>query len=76
MHMHVVLDDPEKAIRVVNGRLGHLAQLLALSRARGSARRADASPRVVEADGLRRVPALGTAAAFPEPALTQPPSEE
>jgi hypothetical protein len=40
------------------------------------ARRADASPRVVEADGLRRVPALGTAAAFPAPALTQPPSEE
>jgi carboxylate-amine ligase len=31
MHVHVAVDDPEKAIQVVNGLLAHLAQLLALS---------------------------------------------
>jgi carboxylate-amine ligase len=31
MHVHVAVDDPEKAIQVVNGLLNHLAQLLALS---------------------------------------------
>jgi carboxylate-amine ligase len=31
MHVHVAVDDPEKAIQVVNGLLGHLSQLLALS---------------------------------------------
>ncbi|HXY85922.1 MAG TPA: carboxylate-amine ligase [Gaiellaceae bacterium] len=31
MHVHVAVDDPEKAIKVVNGLLTHLAQLLALS---------------------------------------------
>jgi len=31
MHMHVAVDDPEKAIQVVNGMLIHLPQLLALS---------------------------------------------
>ena len=31
MHVHVAVDDPEKAIRVVNGLLPHLAPLLALS---------------------------------------------
>src|ERR671937_121927 len=31
MHVHVSLDDPEKAIQVVNGLLTHLAELLALS---------------------------------------------
>jgi carboxylate-amine ligase len=31
MHIHVAVDDPEKAIRVVNGLLAHLGQLLALS---------------------------------------------
>ena len=31
MHMHVAVDDPEKAIQVVNGLLVHLPQLLALS---------------------------------------------
>src|ERR671932_342160 len=31
MHMHVAVDDPEKAIQVVNGLLPHLASLLALS---------------------------------------------
>jgi carboxylate-amine ligase len=31
MHVHVAVDDPEKAIQVVNGLLDHLAQLLALS---------------------------------------------
>jgi carboxylate-amine ligase len=31
MHIHVSIDDPEKAIQVVNGLLPHLASLLALS---------------------------------------------
>jgi carboxylate-amine ligase len=31
LHVHVAVDDPEKAIQVVNGLLAHLAQLLALS---------------------------------------------
>ena len=31
MHMHVAVDDPEKAIQVVNGLLVHLPQMLALS---------------------------------------------
>ena len=31
MHVHVAVDDPEKAIQVVNGLLPHLPQLLALS---------------------------------------------
>src|SRR3954451_13025033 len=31
MHMHAAVDDPEKAIQVVNGMLIHLPQLLALS---------------------------------------------
>jgi glutamate---cysteine ligase / carboxylate-amine ligase len=31
MHVHVAIDEPEKAIHVVNGLLNHLAQLLALS---------------------------------------------
>ena len=65
MHVHVAVDDPEKAIQVVNGLLAHLA---AAARALGQlavlARRAD-RPRVEPADGLRRVPALGPAAALP-----------
>jgi glutamate---cysteine ligase / carboxylate-amine ligase len=31
MHVHVAVDDPEKAIQVVNGLLAHLGELLALS---------------------------------------------
>ena len=31
LHIHVAVDDAEKAIKVVNGLLGHLAELLALS---------------------------------------------
>src|SRR3954454_10261479 len=31
MHIHVAVDDPEKAIKVVNGMCAHLGQLLALS---------------------------------------------
>jgi carboxylate-amine ligase len=31
LHIHVAVDDPEKAIQVVNGLLPHLGQLLALS---------------------------------------------
>jgi glutamate---cysteine ligase / carboxylate-amine ligase len=31
LHVHVAIDDPEKAIQVVNGLLAHLGQLLALT---------------------------------------------
>jgi carboxylate-amine ligase len=31
LHIHVAVDDPEKAIRVVNALIGHLAELVALS---------------------------------------------
>jgi carboxylate-amine ligase len=31
MHVHVAVDDPEKAVQVVNGLLAHLGELLALS---------------------------------------------
>jgi carboxylate-amine ligase len=31
LHVHVAVDDPEKAIQVVNGLVGHLAELVALS---------------------------------------------
>src|ERR687886_420863 len=31
LHIHVAVDDPEKAIQVVNGLLAHLAELLAMS---------------------------------------------
>ncbi|MGZ6729247.1 MAG: glutamate--cysteine ligase [Gaiellaceae bacterium] len=31
LHIHVAVDDPEKAVQVVNGLLAHLSQLLALS---------------------------------------------
>jgi carboxylate-amine ligase len=31
LHVHVAVDDPEKAIKVVNGLIGHLAELVALS---------------------------------------------
>ena len=65
MHIHVAVDDPDKAIQVVNGLL---AAARAAARAVGElavlARRAD-RPRVEPADGLRRLPALGAAAALP-----------
>jgi carboxylate-amine ligase len=31
LHVHVAVDDPEKAIQVMNGLIGHLAELVALS---------------------------------------------
>ena len=31
LHVHVAVDDPEKAIQIVNGLIGHLAELVALS---------------------------------------------
>src|SRR6266550_888087 len=31
LHVHVAIDDPEKAIQIVNGLIGHLAELVALS---------------------------------------------
>ena len=59
MHMHVAVDDPEKAIQVMNGLLAAPA---AAARAVGElavlARRADRARRR-PADGLLGVPALG-----------------
>ena len=58
MHVHVAVDDPEKAIQVVNGLLPQLGPLLALSASsRLLARRADRAL-LEPPDGLRRLPAL------------------
>ena len=66
MHIHVAVDDPDKAIQVVNGLLPHIGPLLALSASSPVlARRADRAP-LEQADGLRGVPALGPAAALQE----------
>ena len=63
MHIHVAIDEPEKAIKVVNGLLVHLPQFLAtLGQLAVLARRGD-RPRVHPAARLRRLPALGAAAA-------------
>src|SRR5919198_441868 len=43
MHVHVAVDDPEKAIQVVNGLLAHLPELLALSASSPSSRKPAAS---------------------------------
>ena len=65
MHIHVAVDDPDKAIQVVNGLLPHLAPLLAHVRELAVlARRAD-GPRVEPPDRLLGVPPLGPAAALP-----------
>ena len=65
MHVHVAVDDPEKAIQVVNGLLPQLGPLLALSASLAVlARRAD-RPLVQPPDGLRGLPPLGPAAALP-----------
>ena len=65
MHVHVAVDDPEKAIQVVNGLLpAPRAAPRALGELAVLARRADRA-RVEPADGLLRVPALGAAAALP-----------
>ena len=64
LHVHVAVDDPEKAIKVVNGLLDPPAVAArALGELAVLARRAD-RPRVEPADGLRRLPSLG-----PSPAL-------
>ena len=64
MHVHVAVDGPEKAIQVVNGLLADLgAAPRAVRELTVLARRADGA-RVEPADGLRRVPALRTAAAL------------
>ena len=57
MHIHVAIDDPEKAIQVMNGLLVHLPQLLALS-ANSPFWRGEPTGHVQQADGLRGVPAL------------------
>ena len=65
MHIHVAVDDPDKAIQIVNGLL---AAPRAAARALGElavlARRAD-RPRLEPPDRLLRLPALGPAAALP-----------
>ena len=65
LHVHVAVDDPEKAIQVVNGAdraprraRGALRELAVL------ARRADRAP-LLAPHGLRRLPALGPAAPLP-----------
>ena len=65
MHVHVAVDDADKAIKVVNGLLPQLgAAARALRELAVLARRAD-RPRFEPADGVRRLPALGPAAAVP-----------
>ena len=64
MHVHVAVDDAEKAIQVVNGMLVELPTLLALSASSPFWRGEPTGLSLVEADGLRRVPALGAAAAL------------
>ena len=65
MHVHVAVDDPEKAIQVVNGLLVHLPQLLALSASSPFWRGEPTGLASTPPDGLRRLPALGPAAALP-----------
>ena len=65
MHIHVAVDDPDKAIQVVNGLLPHLAPLLALSASSPFWRGEPTGLALEPADGLRGVPALGAAAALP-----------
>ncbi len=62
MHVHVAVDDPEKAIQVVNGLIGHLAELVALSASSPFWRGEATGLRVVAAHGVRSIPALGAAA--------------
>ncbi len=62
MHIHVAVDDPDKAIQVVNGLLLHLrAAARPLGELAVLARRAH-RPRVEPADRVFRVPALGPSA--------------
>jgi len=64
LHIHVAVDDAEKAVKVVNGLLAHLSSLLALSAMLALlARRTDGSA-LEQANGLRGVPTLGPAAAL------------
>ena len=72
MHMHVAVDDPEKAIQVMNGLLVHLPQMLALSATSPFWRGEPTGPLVEPADGVRRVPALRAAAALQATTRTSP----
>ncbi len=69
LHIHVAVDDPEKAIQVVNGLLAHISSLLALSASSPLgfvpvlARRGD-RPLVKQANRLCRLPALRAAPAI------------
>ena len=63
MHIHVAVDDPDKAIQVVNGLLAaHRPAARPLRQLAVLARRADRAA-LEPADGLRRVPAFRSAAA-------------
>ena len=66
LHVHVAVDDPEKAIQVVNGLIGPPRRARrALGELAVLARRAD-RPRLLAPHGLRGAAALGPAAALPE----------
>ena len=58
LHIHVAVDDPDKAIQVVNGLLPHLGPLLALSASSPFWRGEPTGPALQPADGVRRVSAL------------------
>ena len=65
MHIHVAIDGPEKAIKVMSGLLPQLAPLLALSASSPFWRGEPTGPDVEPADGVLVLPALGPAAALP-----------
>ena len=66
MHVHAAVDDPDKAIQVVNGLLIHLPEFLALSASSPFWRGEPTGLLLVAPDGLLRLPALGRAAAVRE----------
>ena len=65
MHIHVAVDDPDKAIQIVNGLLPHLAPLLALSASSPFWRGEPTGLAVEPPDRLLGLPPLGAAAALP-----------
>ena len=66
MHVHAAVDDPDKAIAVIERAPPHLAEFLALSASSPFWRGEPTGLAVVAADGLLGVPALGRAAALRE----------
>ena len=66
MHIHAAVDDPEKAIQVVDGLLVHLPEFLALSANSPFWRGEPTGLCLLAADGLLGVPALGRPAPLRE----------